>query len=50
MMINLFYGLQIISSPNQSEVLIMDPGDRNPDEYSNLFFQKKKEDPFVPED
>ena len=50
MMIKLYYGSQIISSPNQSEVLIIDPGGRNPNEYSTLFFQKKKEDPFVPED
>jgi len=28
----------------------MDPGGRNPNEYSNFFFQKKKEDPFIPED
>ena len=49
-MIKLYYGLQIISSSNQSEVLIMDPGGRNPNEYSTLFFQQKKEDPFVPED
>jgi hypothetical protein len=28
----------------------MDLGGRNPNEYSTLFFQKKKEDPFVPED
>jgi len=28
----------------------MDPGGRNLNEYSTLFFQKKKEDPFVPED
>jgi len=28
----------------------MDPGGRNLNEYSTLLFQKKKEDPFVPED
>jgi len=28
----------------------MDLGGRNPNEYSTLFFQKKKEDLFVPED
>ena len=42
MMIKLYYGGQIISSPNQSEVLIMDPGVRNPNEYSTLFFLEEE--------
>ena len=34
--------IQTISSPNQSEVLIMDPGGRNPNEYSTLFFLEEE--------
>ena len=41
-MIKLYYGGQIISSPNQSEVLIIDPGGRNSNEYSTLFFLEEE--------
>ena len=38
MMIKLYYVLQITSLPNQSEVLIIDPGGRNLNECYPLFF------------
>ena len=42
MMIKLYFGSQIISSPNQSEVLIIDPGGSGPNEFSTLFFLEEE--------